>query len=206
MSQLCSGLAYPSCAAGRLCVLLWGTFLTKVATHRAGVMCMRCAAGAGCGKRSALHCVMGCSPCCPDHALGGADNLRVELWGPFLTVSGTRKGGAMGMRDPARRSTGGKGVVLRREMDYGFFSASWRLPVSSELHLPHSVIAHAPCGGPGIFVVQPSTADQLDDKGALSAVPRLPLGMLLGSAVPCCSKSAMPLCWHPVAHECEDIV
>lgn len=64
-----------------------------------------------------------------------AENLRVEVWGPFLTVSGTRKGGAMGMRDPAPRSTaqrsasGGKGVVLRRETDYGFFSASWRLPV-----------------------------------------------------------------------------
>lgn len=58
----------------------------------------------------------------------------MELWGPFLTVSGTRKGGAMGMRDPhAKRSalSGGKGVILRREMDYGFFSASWRLPVSS---------------------------------------------------------------------------
>lgn len=61
-----------------------------------------------------------------------AENLRVELWGPFLTVSGTRKGSAMGMRAPAKRSTagGGKGVILRREMDYGFFSASWRLPVS----------------------------------------------------------------------------
>ena len=62
-----------------------------------------------------------------------ADDLRVELWGPFLTVSGTRKGGAMGMRAPAKRSaagSGGKGVILRREMDYGFFSASWRLPVS----------------------------------------------------------------------------
>ena len=63
-----------------------------------------------------------------------AENLRVELWGPLLTVSGTRKGGAMGMRAPAKRSAagggGGKGVILRREMDYGFFSASWRLPVS----------------------------------------------------------------------------
>ena len=66
-------------------------------------------------------------------AVHRADNLRVELWGPFLTVSGTRKGGAMGMRAPAKRSAaggGGKGVILRREMDYGFFSASWRLPVS----------------------------------------------------------------------------
>ncbi|CAK0736999.1 hypothetical protein CVIRNUC_000838 [Coccomyxa viridis] len=61
------------------------------------------------------------------------ENLRVELWGPFLTVSGTRKGGAMGMRDPARRGAGGKGVILRREMDYGFFSASWRLPANGSL-------------------------------------------------------------------------
>ena len=61
-----------------------------------------------------------------------AENLRVELWGPFLTVSGTRKGSAMGMRAQAKHSAagGGKGIILRREMDYGFFSASWRLPVS----------------------------------------------------------------------------
>ena len=79
------------------------------------------------------HFAAYCDAFSPDHVLGGAENLRVELWGPFLTVSGTRKGGAMGMRDPARRGAGGKGVILRREMDYGFFSASWRLPVSTLL-------------------------------------------------------------------------
>ena len=78
-----------------------------------------------------------------DNALRGAENLRVELWGPFLTVSGTRKGGAMGMRDPARGSTGGKGVILRREMDYGFFSASWRLPVRPFLR---TIPARVLCG------------------------------------------------------------
>jgi len=70
-----------------------------------------------------LYLILGCMH---------AENLRVELWGPFLTVSGTRKGGAMGMRNAAKRG-GGKGVILRREMDYGFFSASWRLPVSDLL-------------------------------------------------------------------------
>ena len=80
--------------------------------------------------------------CMPRNSALLAENLRVEVWGPFLTVSGTRKGGAMGMRDLAPRSTaqrsalGGKGVVLRRETDYGFFSASWRLPVRRLSMLP----------------------------------------------------------------------
>ena len=99
--------------------------------------------GKGILQRRVMHCL----PLPPDHGLGGAENLRVELWGPFLTVSGTRKGGAMGMRDPARPSTGGKGVILRREMDYGFFSASWRLPVSTSLTLLQPVPAHVSCGG-----------------------------------------------------------
>ena len=82
---------------------------------------------------------MHCFPFPPDHVLGRAENLCVELWGPFLTVSGTRKGGAMGMRDPVRWGAGGKGVVLRRKMDCNFFSASWRLPVSASLTLPRTL-------------------------------------------------------------------
>ncbi len=72
-----------------------------------------------------------------------ADDLRVELWGPFLTVSGTRNGAAMGARRPRGRLTGA-GLVLRRELDHGFFSATWKLPVSFLLP-PSSVYSrHAP--------------------------------------------------------------
>ena len=49
-----------------------------------------------------------------------AEDLRVELWGPFMTVSGTRA---------SAHQHGGKGVVLRREMESGGFSATWKLPV-----------------------------------------------------------------------------
>ena len=58
-----------------------------------------------------------------------AEDLRMELWGSFLTVSGTRTGAAMGLRRPRARLMGA-GLVLRRELDHGFFSATWRLPVS----------------------------------------------------------------------------
>lgn len=60
-----------------------------------------------------------------------ADDLRVELWGPYLTISGARNGAAMGMRRPraAGAAAGGKGIVLRRELDHGFFSSTWKLPV-----------------------------------------------------------------------------
>ncbi|EIE25856.1 hypothetical protein COCSUDRAFT_46408 [Coccomyxa subellipsoidea C-169] len=60
------------------------------------------------------------------------DDLRVELWGPFLTVSGTRNGAAMGARRPRGRLTGA-GLVLRRELDHGFFSATWKLPANGVL-------------------------------------------------------------------------
>lgn len=62
-----------------------------------------------------------------------AEDLRVELWGSFLTVSGTRTGAAMGLRRPRARPMGA-GLVLRRELDHGFFSATWRLPVSRRPH------------------------------------------------------------------------
>ncbi|KAK9915949.1 hypothetical protein WJX75_006355 [Coccomyxa subellipsoidea] len=60
------------------------------------------------------------------------DDLRVELWGPFLTVSGTRSGAAMGARRPRGRLFGA-GLVLRRELDHGFFSATWKLPANGVL-------------------------------------------------------------------------
>ena len=44
----------------------------------------------------------------------------MELWGPFMTVSGIRASG---------QQRGGKGVVLRRELEFGSFSATWKLPV-----------------------------------------------------------------------------
>ena len=138
MSQACNAFAVP-CAAGCLCAELYKSFPTMLGAYKGGVMYMDIPVQAQCGwhrsKGISQRHVMGCSPFPSEHVLGAAENLRVELWGPFLTVSGTRKGGAMGMRDPARPSTGGKGVVLRREMDYGFFSASWRLPVSTLLIL-----------------------------------------------------------------------
>ena len=109
------------------------------------------AARLGAGKGILQRRVMRWLPFPPDNALRGAENLRVELWGPFLTVSGTRKGGAMGMRDPARQSTGGKGVVLRREMNYGFFSASWRLPVSTLVTLLQTNPARVSCEGPEVL-------------------------------------------------------
>ena len=57
-----------------------------------------------------------------------AEDLRVELWGPFMTVSGTRA---------SVQQHGGKGVVLRREMESGGFSATWKLPVRCA-HAAHS--------------------------------------------------------------------
>lgn len=58
----------------------------------------------------------------------------MDLWGSFLTVSGTRTGAAMGLRRPRARPMG-PGLVLRRELDHGFFSATWRLPVSPSPYL-----------------------------------------------------------------------
>ena len=63
----------------------------------------------------------------------------MELWGPFMTVSGTRASG---------QQRGGKGVVLRREMDSGSFSATWKLPVTFlRLLCCHDVDReHSSCG------------------------------------------------------------
>jgi hypothetical protein len=73
-----------------------------------------------------------------------ADDLRVELCGPYLTVSGVRKGPAMGMRSPGAAG-GGKGVVLRRELDHGFFSATWKLPVGLYLDISRPIyLLHDP--------------------------------------------------------------
>ncbi|BDA44088.1 probable heat shock protein homolog C338.06c at C-terminar half [Coccomyxa sp. Obi] len=60
------------------------------------------------------------------------EDLRVELWGSFLTVSGTRAGAAMGLRRPRARPMGAR-LVLRRELDHGFFSATWKLPANGML-------------------------------------------------------------------------
>ena len=53
----------------------------------------------------------------------------MELWGPFLTVSGKRA--SFGSGRPEQRASGRALVVRRRELDHGFFSATWKLPVRS---------------------------------------------------------------------------
>lgn len=70
-----------------------------------------------------------------------AEDLRLELWGTFLTVSGTRNGAAMGQRRPSARLMGA-GLVLRRELNHGFFSATWKLPVSFPLNAHAQPVVH----------------------------------------------------------------
>lgn len=54
----------------------------------------------------------------------------MELWGPFLTVSGKRASFGSSGR-PEQRASGRALVLRRRELDHGFFSATWKLPVRS---------------------------------------------------------------------------
>ena len=73
----------------------------------------------------------------------------MELWGPFLTVSGKRA--SFPGRSSGAQAQRSSALVRRRELDHGFFSATWKLPVRWAPHdqtCPHMSAGFVATPGP----------------------------------------------------------